>query len=112
MTKRQIFNGRQKITNTQKTEDWDAQTTKNPDWHELRCSKRVCSSNITNITSWAKELGAIALPTFKNWGGNSFAPFSALNLRKKKLFYFSMEAYIVHLAKGIRIYGQGYALKP
>jgi hypothetical protein len=30
----------------------------------------------------------------------------------KKLFYFSMEAYIVHLAKGIRIFGQGYALKP
>jgi hypothetical protein len=28
-----------KITNTKKTEDWDAQTTKNPDWHELRCSK-------------------------------------------------------------------------
>ena len=45
-------------------------------------------------------------------GGNSFAPFSALNLRKKNLFYSSMEAYIVHLANGIRIYGQGYALKP
>jgi hypothetical protein len=29
-----------------------------------------------------------------------------------KLFYFSMEAYIVHLAKGIRIFGQGYALEP
>jgi hypothetical protein len=29
---------------------------------------------------------------------NSFAPLLALNLRKK-LFYFSMEAYIVHLAK-------------
>jgi hypothetical protein len=34
----------------------------------------------------------------------------ALNLRKK-FFYFSMEAYIVHLAKGIRIFGQGYALE-
>jgi hypothetical protein len=32
MTKRQIFNGWQKNTNNQKTEDWDAQTTKNPDW--------------------------------------------------------------------------------
>jgi hypothetical protein len=32
MTKRQIFNGWQKIMNTQKTEDWDAQTTKNPNW--------------------------------------------------------------------------------
>ena len=50
----------------------------------------------------------IALPTFKN----SFAHFLALNLGKKKLFYFSVEAYIVHLANGIRIYGQGYALKP
>jgi hypothetical protein len=45
-------------------------------------------------------------------GQNSFAHFLALNLRKKKLFYFSVEAYIVHLAKGIRIFGQGYALKP
>jgi hypothetical protein len=111
MTKRQIFNGWQKITNTQKTEDWDAQTTKNPDWHELRCSIWICSSNFTNTTSWAKELGAIALPTFKNWGRDSFAPFLALNLRKT-FFYFSMEAYIVHLAKGIRIFGQGYALEP
>ena len=68
MTKRQIFNGWQKITNTQKTEDWDAQTTTNPDWHELRCSIWVCRSNFTNTTSWTKELGAIALPTFKNWG--------------------------------------------
>jgi hypothetical protein len=33
-------------------------------------------------------------------------PFLALNLRKK-LFYFSMEAYVVKLAKGIRIFGQG-----
>jgi len=56
-----------KFTNTQKTEEWDAQTTKNPDWHELRCSIWVCSSNFTNTTSWAKELGAISLPTFKNW---------------------------------------------
>ena len=72
-----------KITNTQKTEDWDAQTTKNPNWHELRCSIWVCSSNFTNTTSWVKELGAIALPTFKNWGRDSFAPFLALNLRKK-----------------------------
>ena len=35
MTKKQIFNDWQQITNTQKTEDWDAQTTKNPDWHDL-----------------------------------------------------------------------------
>jgi hypothetical protein len=49
----------------------------------------------------------IALPTFKN----SFAHFLALNLRKKKLFYFSVEAYIVHLAKGIRIFGQGFLVK-
>jgi hypothetical protein len=44
-------------------------------------------------------------------GLSIFAPFLALNLRKK-LFYFSMEAYVVHLAKGIGIFGQGYALKP
>jgi hypothetical protein len=37
---------------------------------------------------------------------NLMPPFLALNLRN------SMEAYIVHLAKGIRIFGQGYALKP
>ena len=37
-----------------------------------------------------KELGAIALPTFKNGGRgkNSFTPFLAINLRKKH-FYFS-----------------------
>jgi hypothetical protein len=40
-------------------------------------------------------------------GGNSFAPLFGINF-----FYYSMEAYIVHLAKGIRIFGQGYALKP
>ena len=74
----------------------------------------VCSSMFTNTTSWAKELGAIALPTFKkSWGGqNSFAPLFGIQFKKKTLFYFSMEAYIVHLAKGIRIFGQGYALKP
>jgi hypothetical protein len=42
---------------------------------------------------------------------NSFAPFLALDYRKK-LAYFSMEAYIVNLTKSIRIFGQGYALKP
>jgi hypothetical protein len=46
-----------------------------------------------------REEGKIVLP-----------PFLALNLRKKKLFYFSMEAYIVHLAKGIRMFGQGNPL--
>jgi hypothetical protein len=54
-------------------------TTKTPDWHELRCSIWVCSSNFTNITSWAKELGEIAPPpppTLKSWGWqNSFPPF-------------------------------------
>jgi hypothetical protein len=114
MTKRQICNDWLKNTNTQKTEDWDAQTTKNPDWHELRCSIWVCSSNFTNTTSWAKELGAIALSTFKNWEGgqNSFAPLFGIKFKEKKIAYFSMESYIVHLAKGIRIFGQGYALKP
>ena len=45
-------------------------------------------------------------------GGNSFAPLFGIKFKKKKLFYFSTEAYIVHLAKGIRIFGQGYDLKP
>ena len=45
-------------------------------------------------------------------GQNSFAPLFGIKFKKKKLFYFSMEAYIVHLAKGLRISGQGYALKP
>jgi hypothetical protein len=45
-------------------------------------------------------------------GGNSFAPLFGIKILRKNLFYFSMEAYIVHLAKGIRIFGQGYALKP
>ena len=40
----------------------------------------------------------------------SFAPLFGIKFKKKYLFYFSMEAYIVHLAKGIRILGQGYAL--
>ena len=80
MTKRQIFNGWQK-------------TDMNSD------APYECSSNFTNTTSWAKELGAIALPTFKNWGGGGggeipflllklegggakLPPFLALNLRK------------------------------
>jgi hypothetical protein len=43
-------------------------------------------------------------PLCKVEGGKTNPSFLALNLRKK-LFYFSMEAYIVHLAKGIRIFG-------
>jgi hypothetical protein len=48
------------------------------------------------------------------WGHNSFAPLFGIKFKKKNLFtlVISMEAYIVHLAKGIRIFGQGYALKP
>jgi hypothetical protein len=35
-------------------------------------------------------------------------PFFALNLRKNNFFfYFSMETYIVQLAKGIRMFGKG-----
>ena len=96
MTKRQIFNGWQKITNTQKTEDWEAQTTKNPDWHQLRCTIWICSSNFINTTSWAIELGAIVLPTFKHWG--EFCPLFGIKFKEKN---FSMEAYIVHLDKGM-----------
>jgi hypothetical protein len=45
-------------------------------------------------------------------GQNSFAPLFGIKFKKNNFFYFSMEAYIVHLAKGLRIFGQGYALKP
>ena len=56
--------------------------------------------------SWEK-LPSLLLKIEGGGGGgqNSFAPLLTL-------FYFSMEAYIVHLAKGIRIFGQWYALKP
>jgi hypothetical protein len=43
-------------------------------------------------------------------GETVLPPFLSLNLRKF-FFYFSMEAYIVHLAKGIRIFGQGYVAR-
>ena len=47
-----------------------------------------CSSMFTNTTAWAKELGAIALPTFKkSWGGgNRFAPLFGIQFRKKYCF--------------------------
>jgi hypothetical protein len=37
-------------------------------------------------------------------GQNSFAPLFGIKFKETKLFYFSMEAYIVHLAKGIGIF--------
>jgi len=37
--------------------------------HDLGSSIWVCSSNFTNTTSWAKELGAMVLPILKSWGG-------------------------------------------
>jgi hypothetical protein len=49
-----------------------------------------------------REGGKIVLPP----------PLFGIKFKKKKLFYFSMEAYIVHLANDIRIFGQGNALKP
>ena len=91
MTKRQIFNGWQKITNTQKTEDWDAQTTKNP-------AVRTALIPLQGRQSWGK-LPSLLLKI--EGGGNSFAPLFGIKFKKKKLFYFSTEAYIVHLAKGM-----------
>ena len=44
-------------------------------------------------------------------GGIVLPPFG-INLKKTNFFTFSIEACIVHLAKGIRIFEQGYALKP
>jgi hypothetical protein len=60
-----------------------------------------------------KSWGQLPSLLLKIEGGGEIVlpPFLALNLRIF-FFYFSMEAYIVHLAKGIRIFGQGYALKP
>jgi hypothetical protein len=89
---RQIFNDWQQIRNTQKTEDWDAQTTKNLDWHELRCSIWVCSSNFINTTSWVKELGAIALPTFKNCRDTLICFLrNILHLKKNSQFFLSLK---------------------
>ena len=61
-----------------------------------------------------KSWGQLPSLLLKIEGGEEIVlpPFLALNLRKKNFFYYSIEAYIVHLAKGIRIFGQGYALKP
>ena len=61
-----------------------------------------------------KSWGQVPSLLLKNWGGgqNSLAPLYGIKFKKKLLFYFSMEAYIVHLAKVIKIFGQGYALKP
>jgi hypothetical protein len=61
--------------------------------------------------SWG-QLPSLLLRIEGGGGKIVLPPFLALNLRKKKHFYFSMEAYIVHFSKGIRIFGQGYALKP
>jgi hypothetical protein len=60
--------------------------------------------------SWGQLLSLL----FKIMGGgqNSFVPLFGIRFKETKLFYFSMEAYIVHLAKDIRIFGQGYAMKP
>ena len=53
-----------------------------------------------------KSLGQLPSLLLKIEGGDKIVwpPFLALNLREQKLVYFSMEAYIVHLAKGI-LYG-------
>jgi hypothetical protein len=59
----------------------------------------------------ASQLPSLLLK-IEGGGQNSFSPLFGIKFKKKQLFYFSMEAYIVHLAKGIRIFGQGYALKP
>jgi hypothetical protein len=59
-----------------------------------------------------KSWGQLPSLLLKMGGGNSFAPLFGIKFKGKKLVYFSMESYIVHLAKGIRIFGQGYALKP
>ena len=110
MTKRQIFNGWQKITNTHKTEDW-----------ELKQLKIRTDMNSDAPYESAVRTSLIPLQGQKSWGQlpslllkieGVLPPFLALNLRKKYFFYYSMEAYIVHLAKGIRIFGQGYVLKP
>ena len=62
----------------------------------------------------AVRTSLIPLQRRKSWGQlpSLLLKIEALNLRKKNFFYYSMEAYIVHLAKDIRIFGQGYALKP
>jgi hypothetical protein len=39
-------------------------------------------------------------------------PFFFIKLKKNTFFCFIMKTYIVQLAKGIRIFGKGYILKP
>ena len=58
------------------------------------------------------QLPSLLLKIEGGGGQNSFAPLFGIKFKENKLVYFSMEAYIVHLAKGIWIFGQGYALKP
>jgi len=61
----------------------------------------------------AVRTSLIPLHGWKSWGQfPSLLLKIGIKFKKKKLFFFSMEAYIVHLAKGIRIFGQGYTLKP
>ena len=54
---------------------------------------------------WRKSWGQLPSLLLKIEGGGGgeivMPPFLALNLRKKNFFYYSMEAYIVHLAKGM-----------
>jgi hypothetical protein len=53
-------------------------------------------TNFTNTSSWAKELGAIVLPTLKNWWGqNSFASFFGNKLRIKKTVLLTLPVDII-----------------
>ena len=58
-----------------------------------------------------KSLGQLPSLLLKIEGGGKIVLFG-IKFKGKKIVYFGMEAYIVHLAKGIWIFGQGYALKP
>ena len=102
MTKRQIFNGWQKITNTQKTEtlkQLKIRTDMNSD-APYESVVRTSLIPLQERKSWG-QLPSLLLK-IEGGGGNSFAPLFGIKFKKNKLFfYYSMEAYIVHLAKGM-----------
>ena len=96
MTKRQTFNGWHKITNTQKTKDWDAQTQLKI-WIDMNSDVPYESTVHTSLKTLhgRKSWGKLPSPLWKIEGGaNSFAPLFGIKFKKITFFYFSMEAYI------------------
>ena len=92
MTKRQIINGWQKITNTEITEDWATQATKNPDRYELKLL-RIYQSYRTSL---------IPLHGKKSWGllPSPLWKVLAWNLRKNS--FTLVWKHILHVCQGYK----------